>query len=244
MNKKPQKKKTGLITEIAQSIAGIILVLIPLGLLLGFFYAPQYMRALLPYHDTQDEIKLYPNPVQRHLHLKELMLQLTNEERQKEGAPPVRLGTNPAAQLHAEGALRGCYSAHWDQWGLKPNHRYTLTGGTGDDAENVSGSDYCIKITDNYESLRAMEQEIAETVTGWMNSPGHRRTLLNPAHTTLNIGIAHDRYNTVMVQQFASDYVTYITKPNIDGTGILRLEATAKKGNFQHLQFSKPPGLL
>ena len=40
-----------------------------------------------------------------------------------------------------------------------------------------------------------------------MDSPGHRRNLLDPAHTELNVGIAYNRYNTVMAQHFASDYV-------------------------------------
>ena len=47
------------------------------------------------------------------------MLKLTNEQRQTAGAPPVKLGSNPAAQLHAEAALKGCYSAHWDKVGSK-----------------------------------------------------------------------------------------------------------------------------
>ena len=193
---------------------------------------------------TNDEIKLYPNPVQRHQPLKELMLRLTNEERQKAGAPPVHLGTNPAAQLHAEAALRGCYSSHWDQWGLKPNHRYTLTGGTGSDAENVSGSDYCIRISDNYESLGPMAEEVAETVTGWMNSPGHRRSLLDPAHTTLNVGIAHDRYNTVMGPTIRLRLRDLHHEAEYRRNRHTPSGSHGKKGNLQHTQFTKPPGLL
>ena len=75
---------------------------------------------------THDEARMIPNPAQRHLELKQLMLRQTNQERTKYGVPPVRLGTNPAAQIHAEESLKGCYSSHWDRWGLKPNHRYTL----------------------------------------------------------------------------------------------------------------------
>ena len=178
------------------------------------------------------EISSEPDPAARHIDLKRIMLQLTNQEREKAGVPPVRLGTNPAAQLHAEAALAGCYSSHWDRWGLKPNHRYTITGGTGSDGENASGSDYCIKAQDNYRATESMTQEVNETVQGWMESPGHRRNLLEPAHTVLNIGIAHDRYNTKMIQHFSSDYVTYQVKPFIDSTGVLRLEATSERATF------------
>ena len=105
----------------------------------------------------------------------------------------------------------------WDQWGLK--HRYTLTGGTGADAENGSGLDYCIKPSPNYTPIEGMEREVIEAVQGWMASPGHRRNLLDPAHTMLNVGIAHDRND----QHFSSDYVNY-PKPGIDPGGVLLLE--------------------
>ena len=164
--------------------------------------------------------------------LHKLMLHLTNQERINAGVPPVRMGTNPAAQIHAEEALKGCYSSHWDRWGLKPNHRYTLTGGTGADGENGSGLDFCIRPGQNYAPNGPMETEVAETVHGWMDSPGHRRNLLNPAHTVLNVGIAYDRYNSPMVQHFSSDYVTYQVKPFIDSTGVLRLEATSDRATF------------
>ena len=183
--------------------------------------------------DTTTEVATQPDPALRHLALKQRMLLLTNQEREKNGAPPVRLGTNPAAQLHAEAALQGCYSAHWDQWGLKPNHRYTLTGGTGADGENGSGLSYCIKSWENYQANAPLATEVVQTVHGWMESPGHRRNLLDPAHTILNVGIAHDRYNTVMVQHFSSDYVTYHVRPFIDGSGILRLEATVSRASLE-----------
>lgn len=190
-------------------------------------------------------------PEERHRELKEFMLQLTNQHRAAAGVPPVRLGTNPAAQIHAEEALRDCYSAHWDRWGLKPNHRYTMTGGTGADAENVSGSDYCIRPGENYRPNGPMEKEVAETVQGWMDSPGHRRSLLDPAHTVMNVGIAHDRFNTNMVQHFSSDYVQYRTKPEISPEGILRLSgqvsgATLEIGDSVNIQigYDPPPKTL
>ena len=175
-------------------------------------------------HDTADEREQFPDSAQRHHELKELMVQLTNEQRVATGVPPVRFGSNPAAQLHTEAALQGCYGSHWDQWGFKPNHRYTLTGGTGADSENWYGSDYCIRAHENYAPISEMEREVTEAVQWWMTSPGHRRTLLDSAHTILNVGIAHDQFNVAMVQHFASDYVSYTTKPDIDPGGVLLLE--------------------
>ena len=194
--------------------------------------ANQPDRATSP-GDTTTEVAAQPDPALRHLALKRQMLLLTNQEREKNGVPPVRLGTNPAAQLHAEAALEGCYGGHWDKWGLKPNHRYTLTGGTGAEGENGSGLRYCIKAQDNYRAITSMNEEIAEAVQGWMDSPGHRKNLLNPAHTVLNVGITHDRYNRAMVQHFSSDYVNYQVKPYIDSVGVLRLEARTERASLQ-----------
>ena len=185
------------------------------------------------FRNTAEERANVPKPQLRHADLKRLLLDLTNRERATHGAPALKLGNNPAAQLHVEAALEGCYSSHWDRWGLKPNHRYTLTGGAGADAENGHGLDYCIKPKDNYATNSSMEQEVAEAVQGWMNSPGHRRSLLNPAHTELNAGIAYDRYNTVFAQHFASDYVTYSQTPTIDPQGILTLSATVSGATLQ-----------
>ena len=214
--------------------------------LYGQFQETDIVAETTGFHDTEDEKQAFANPAQRHRELKQLMVELTNRHRAAIGAPPVRLGANTAAQLHAETLLAGCYSSHWDQWGLKPNHRYTLTGGTGADGENISGASYCIKPHENYAAISSMEDAVVETVDGWMESPGHRRNLLNPAHTVLNAGIAHDRFNQVMVQQFASDYVTYTVRPDIDADGILRLKgtvsgATLDIGNVANVQISYDP---
>ena len=160
------------------------------------------------------------------------MLELINAERTSRGIPPVKLGENKAAQLHAEAALEGCYSAHWDRWGLKPNHRYTLAGGTGADAENVSGHDTCTKRGDGYRRLGSLDYEIRDAVNGLMESRGHRKTILNPVHTVLNVGIAHNNYNINVVQQFSSDYVIYQQIPAIEEDGFLRFQASTKKATL------------
>ena len=182
----------------------------------------------------------------RNIQLKEQLLDLTNAERKIAGVPPVSLGNNPAAQLHAEASLRGCYTGHWDRWGLKPNHRYTLTGGSGADAENVSGSAYCIGPDDGYAPIASLSDKVVETVQSWMASPGHRATMLNPAFTILNAGVAHDEYNSVMVQQFSTHYVTYETRPAIDSSGELVLkgrvsDATLDIGNLAAVAIAYDP---
>ena len=211
----------------------------------------QVASVLINHHDTRDERKAFPDPAQRHLALKQQMLELTNRLRVAAGAPPVRLGSNPAAQLHAEAALDGCYASHWDRWGLKPQHRYSLSGGAGAGAENVTGLDYCIAFRDWRIPVLSMEEEVAGAVEEWMRSPDHRSILLNPAHTTLNVGIAHDRFNVNLVQHFGSDYVNYDRAPAIDSQGVLRFSG-AVAGAFLdggdtaavQIAYDPPPGFL
>ena len=141
------------------------------------------------------------------------MLELINAERAKVGAPAVVLGDNIAAQLHAETSLENYSSSHWGVDGLKPYMRYSLAGGYQSNAENGSGSDYCITASDGYRANASIKQEIRETMAGWMRSQGHRRNILDPWHKKVNIGLAWDRYNTVMYQHFEGDYVEYQNMP-------------------------------
>ena len=63
---------------------------------------------------------------------------------------------------------------------------------------------------------------------GWMNSPGHRRNILNSTHRKVNIGLATDGYNFGAVQHFEGDYAMYDTLPSIDGR-ILALSGNSQE---------------
>ncbi len=158
-------------------------------------------------------------PAQRHYEYKAYMLELINAERAKAGVPPVAMGNNFAAQLHAENALQGCFSSHWGLDGLKPYMRYSLAGGYQTNGENGSGSDYCITASDRYRALDTIKEEIQETMAGWMDSPGHRRNILDKWHKKVSIGLAWDKYNFAAYQHFEGDYVEFDELPEItDGT--------------------------
>ena len=168
-------------------------------------------------------------PHLKHLEYKEYALRLINEQRAGQGLEPVALGTNSAAQMHADDSLANCFSSHWGSDGLKPYMRYTLAGGRQYNSENVSGSDYCIKSSDRYAAISDVEVEIRESSDGLFRSPGHRRNILRPQHKKVNIGLAWDRYNFKMVQHFEGDYVEYENAPSIQG-GILSMKGRVKNG--------------
>ena len=161
--------------------------------------------------------------------LRQYALGLINKDRADHGLPPVQLGQNIAAQLHAEASLENCFSSHWGMDGLKPYMRYSLAGGYQSNGENAYGSDYCIKPHENYLPLESIKQEIEDAMKSLMDSPGHRRNILDPTHKKVNIGLAWDRFNIVAYQHFEGDYVEYDSLPTIEGT-VLSISGRVKNG--------------
>lgn len=157
------------------------------------------------------------------------MLDLINEARAEAGVPPVVLGDNIAAQLHAEEALTNCFSSHWGIDGLKPYMRYSLAGGYQSNAENWSGLGYCVKRGEGYRAIVDMQEELRDSMQGLMNSPGHRRNILNRWHKKVNVGLARDVYNLALVQHFEGDYVEYDRLPAIRN-GMLSFSGAVKNG--------------
>lgn len=166
-----------------------------------------------------------PTPSQRHLEQKQYMLDLINQARADAGVPGVVLGDNEAAQLHAEAMLEQCFMGHWGIDGLKPYMRYSLAGGYQNNGENVSGSNYCDPRARHY----GIKSEIRETMDGFLSSPGHRKTLLDPLYTKVNIGLAWAPNRVNVVQQFEGDYIQYEKLPVIED-GVLRMHGRLLHG--------------
>ena len=165
----------------------------------------------------------------RHLAEKQHMLDLINTEREKAGVPLIELGTNIAAQLHADSALDGCFLSHWGMDGLKPYMRYSLAGGYQANGENGSGLDYCIKAGDGFALNRSPNEEIEQAMEGLMNSPGHRRNIMDEHHKKVNVGLAWDTYNFKVVQHFEGNYVEFAALPSIVN-GILSFTGSTRNG--------------
>ena len=184
-------------------------------------------------------------PYLEHLEHKRYMLGLINGERTKAGLDQVVLGNNDAAQLHAEAEIDQCFSSHWGMDGLKPYMRYSLAGGYQSNGENGhsrrtsytrdgqvwSSLDYCLTGDDQGHPPTIVDIDILvrQAMEGWMDSPGHRRNILDPWHRKVNVGIAWDGYNFAAVQHFEGDYVEYSTVPKITD-GVLTMEGTVQNG--------------
>ncbi len=152
-----------------------------------------------------------------------------------EGAPAVMMGSNRAAQIHADNLLDNCISSHYGIDGLNPTMRYSLAGGYQSANENVSGSDYCKLPGQGYSAIKSIVEEVRGAMDGWMKSPGHADNILKPRHRKVNIGLAWDSHNFMAVQQFEGDYVKYTALPAINDAGILSMEGSVKNGaNLEH----------
>ena len=165
-----------------------------------------------------------PNPNDRYHAEKVAMLEMINEQRRLASVPPLRLGYNEAAQLHAEAMRDGCFVSHWGTDGLKPYMRYSLSGGYQYNAENAGGYYDCGPF-DPYEDV---EESLGEYVLGFMDSEGHRETMLDPLHRKVSIGIAVDR-GVWVVQHFEGDHVEFDGLPSLYA-GILSIAGRVGEG--------------
>ena len=156
---------------------------------------------------------------------KELALRLINLARKDAGVPGVELGINRAAQIHADSMSEHCFGGHWGLDGTTSEMRYTLAGGQQKSGENVSAPSFCDL---NPFSTAGIALEKANE--GLLNSPGHRKTLLDPNYRFVNIGIAWGGAGLLyLVQQFEGDYVRYTKVPVVED-GVLRLAGKTING--------------
>lgn len=124
------------------------------------------------------------------------MLARVNDVRRREGLPP--LASNPLldriSQEHAEDMLRRSYFGHQTPEGLGPSDRARADGYPAGIGENL------------------VEQRFSteEALKAWLDSPGHRRNILDPGSREMGLGLAvgagYDAapggYRVVWVQSF------------------------------------------
>ncbi len=147
--------------------------------------------------------------------LRGFALDLVNRDRADHGLPPVAMGSNPAAQLHADDMLTYEYLGHWWVDGRKPYMVYTSTGGTSYVAENAAIDGWTssrwresscdallvactLPVPD--EAVRDAEQAMMydDAHADW----GHRDNILRATHRSVSFGIAWNGRLLTLVQHF------------------------------------------
>ncbi len=109
-----------------------------------------------------------------------------NRDRQAQGLAPLTANSrlDQVAQVHAEDMLQGNYFDHWDPEGKTPQQRYLRAGGNRR-----------VRIGENiYFFKNPAVPGLSEAITrgfqqGWINSPGHRQTILNPNFVEFGYGM-------------------------------------------------------
>lgn len=149
--------------------------------------------------------------------LQELMLSQINRDRSAEGVSPVvwsRLAAYVAKQ-HAIDMAENDFFSHWNMSGLGPDHRYSQAGGKDTVAENIHLSAW-IYDDGTAAPVNDWHSQVITAQLSLMDSPPHRKTILEPAHTHVGVGMA---YNTqtgrfYVAQEFISRYVQIETLPS------------------------------
>ncbi len=138
-----------------------------------------------------------------------------NRDRAAEGIAPVKYSPelSRAADPHCEEMLRENYSSHWNRAGWSPYLRYSQAGIRDNTSENVA-SYWCSNCNFGVakllpEALQAHERFMTETPP----YDGHRKSILNPTHTHVGIGLAVGAEGFRMIEVFAGQYVNLDALP-------------------------------
>ena len=155
--------------------------------------------------------------------LRHYALGLINKDRADHGLPPVQLGWNIAAQLHAEDMLEHDYFGHWWADGRKPYMVYSQTGGTSYASENAATSgwtdrEWQAERCDSF-FVNCVRPNVRESIQshqwGMMYDDahadwGHRDNILRESHRFVNLGIASNGRRVTFVQHFEGGAVAAV----------------------------------
>ena len=109
------------------------------------------------------------------------VFQLTNVERENRGVPPLQWDNilGAAARAHTEDMVRNNFFSHTGSDHSNVGQRLTRAGFTWSRvAENIADG----------------QQSPEEVISTWMNSPGHRANILDPALTHIGVGFTANKW--------------------------------------------------
>jgi uncharacterized protein YkwD len=138
------------------------------------------------------------------------MLELINADRQANGLGQVVLNefASQVGQKHAEEMAANNYLAHWNLAGEGPDIRYALAGGIDVNMENVYS--YYQRYDDGSPvPVADWKKLVYDAEQSLMESPGHRKNILDPGHTDVGIGLAYasDTGEFRIAQEFTNHYL-------------------------------------
>ena len=142
--------------------------------------------------------------------LRSEFLQMINHDRAANGLAPVQLDPEASAiaDTYCKLQIRFGTTGHFTVDGLAPYMRYSFAGGNDGVSENAAAWSATYRFSD-----RALYDMIRKSEEAMMNEKpphdGHRRTLLDPYATHVGIGLAWDRGEFRLTEEFIRRYVTW-----------------------------------
>jgi uncharacterized protein YkwD len=145
--------------------------------------------------------------------LRQHILELINKDRKLYNLPPVQLDLEGSVygDRYCEQQIANGTNGHFTTDGLPPYMRYSFAGGNDGLSENAAAwsANYVFNERALYEmSRRSQDAMMAEMPP----KDGHKRTILDPHATHVGIGLAWERGEFRLVQEFVRRYLKW-TRP-------------------------------
>jgi uncharacterized protein YkwD len=142
--------------------------------------------------------------------LRQEVLRLINNDRQAQGLAPVSLDveTSAVADAYCRNQIANGTTGHFTIDNLAPYMRYSFTGGNDGVSENAAAWSANYRFSDRavYEMARRSEQAM---MSERPPHDGHRRTILDPFATHVGIGLAWQKGEFRLAQEFIRRYVSW-----------------------------------
>src|SRR3954465_6638203 len=164
-------------------------------------------------------------------------VRLINRDRAKFGLPPVQLDAqvSATADAYCRAQIRNGTTGHFTTDGEAPYMRYSFAGGNDGLSENAAAWSANYTFPDNalYDMMRRSEAAMMAEVAP---HDGHRKTILDSAATHVGIGLAWEKGEFRLKQEFVRRYVTW-TRPVPRSAGLYEeVIAAAKPAPGYHVE--------
>src|SRR3954447_23309994 len=138
------------------------------------------------------------------------LVRLINRDRARYRLAPVQLDAQASAiaDNYCRLQIRNGTTGHFTTDGQSPYMRYSFGGGNDGVSENAAAwpANYTFSESALYDMMRRSEAAMMAEVPP---HDGHRRTILDPAATHVGIGLAWERGELRMTQEFIRHYVEW-----------------------------------
>jgi uncharacterized protein YkwD len=142
--------------------------------------------------------------------LQQEVLRLINSDRHLHGLAPVTFDVEASsvADSYCRNQIANGTTGHFTTDGYAPYMRYSFAGGNDGVSENAAAWSANYRFTDRalYEMARRSEEAM---MSERAPHDGHRRTILDPFATHVGIGVAWDKGEFRLTQEFIRRYVSW-----------------------------------